>query len=328
MTAHATLPARPRVGLVLGAGGITGIAWLAGALRAIRARTGWEPADADIVSGTSAGAIAGAVLAAGHDPAGLLRYAEEPEALEAAIAAATGHRRPDGRAIPLPGSLGLVAEGLLARDVRRRLVSLSGLVPRGVRSADEIRGLTHEACRGGWPTRTELWLHACDMRSGELVTFGRAGAPQAPLADAVVASCAVPGYYRPVQIGERRYVDGGVHSLANAGELAGAGCDIVVVLSPFATRERGPLVDTAVFGAARAAAAAHGAREVRRLREDGVRVATIAAGPEDIRAMGLNPMDRARSREVLETAERSVAARLGGVLDELGVPAAPLRRAA
>ncbi|MCW3010702.1 MAG: patatin-like phospholipase family protein, partial [Solirubrobacterales bacterium] len=67
-----------RVGVVLGAGGITGIAWLMGALEAVRAHTGWEPGTARVVSGTSAGAVAATVLAAGIDPEELLRMAEEP----------------------------------------------------------------------------------------------------------------------------------------------------------------------------------------------------------------------------------------------------------
>lgn len=77
---------RPRVALVLGAGGITGIAWLSGALTALREETGWDPATADLITGTSAGAVAATVLAAGEDPVGLLRYAEDPDALEEVIA--------------------------------------------------------------------------------------------------------------------------------------------------------------------------------------------------------------------------------------------------
>jgi NTE family protein len=313
-------PRRPRVALVLGAGGITGIAWLAGALAALREQTGWDPASADLITGTSAGAVAATVLAAGEDPAGLLRYAEDPDALDDAIARATADREPEGLAVPWPASVGLALSGLVTRD-RRRASSLAGLIPRGLRSADEIRGLTHDAAASGWPTRTELWLHACDMQTGRLETFGRRGAPESRLADAVVASCAVPGYYRPARIGYRRYVDGGLRSLSNADLLAGERCDVVLVLTPFSTRDRGALLDTAVFGAARAATASRTQREAQILREDGASVAVIAPTPDDVRAMGLNPMDRGRSRNVLETAAASLSPRFDALLDGIVLPA-------
>lgn len=315
-------PGGPKVGLVLGAGGITGIAWLAGALRAVREQTGWDPADADVIAGTSAGAVAATVLAAGQDPCDLLAYAEDPALLAAAIAEATAGRGREGLALPLPGSLALAASGLLGGSPRRRLDALSGLLPRGVRSGDEIRGLTHTAATTGWPSRRELWLHTCDVRTARLVTFGREGAPQASVADAVAASCAVPSYYRPVEIAGRRYVDGGLRSLTNADQLVGEGCDVVLVLSPFSSRHRGALLDTAVFGVVRAATAARTDREVDRLRADGVQVATVHPAADDIRAMGLNPMDRARSRRVLETAEASVAARLPDLLGPVTLPGA------
>jgi NTE family protein len=295
-----------KVGLVLGAGGITGIAWLSGAVRAVREHTGWDPADADIITGTSAGGVVAAVLAAGQDPCDLLRFAEEPETLADAVVLATAGRGPEALRLPLPGSLRLVASALRTR----RLQSLSGLIPRGVRSSNEIRGLTHAACSAGWPGQPELWLHTCDLHSGELVTFGREGAPAADLADAVAASCAVPAYYRPAQIGDREYVDGGLRSLTNADQLADERCDTILILSPFSTTDRGALIDTAILGAARSATALRTQREAALLRETGAEVIVIGPGSADVRAMGINPMERAHSRHVLETAAASVAARL------------------
>ncbi|MTD43262.1 patatin [Conexibacter sp. W3-3-2] len=317
--------ARPRVGLVLGAGGITGIAWLAGALRALREH-GYDPADADLIAGTSAGAVAATVLAAGHDPCDLLAFAEDPGLLREAIVAATAGRGPEGLALPLPGSLGLASSSLLRGGPRGRLGALTGLLPRGVRSSDEIRGLTHAAARSGWPADRRLWLHTWDVRAGRLVTFGRDGAPAATVADAVAASCAVPSYYRPVTIGGRRYVDGGIRSLTNADLLAGEPLDTVLVLTPFSARERGPLLDTAVYGLARTATAARTGRELDRLRAAGMHAALLTPAPADLRAMGLNPMDRGRSRRVLETAHASVAARLDATLDGVPLPAARRRR--
>jgi NTE family protein len=315
---------------VLGAGGITGIAWLLGALDAVREHSGWDPAGADVISGTSAGAVAGAVLASGAEPARLLTYAEDQDALDAAIARATrGRTRHQGRGLPWPGSLALAATGLLARrPTRERLAALVGVLPRGHRRTDEIRGLTHEACAGGWPDR-ELWVHTCDYRTGERVTFGRVGAPDADLADAVAASCALPGFYEPVRIGERRFVDGGLRSFTNADALAGAGCDVVLCLAPFSGSARGPLLDTALLGAARGVTGLDLRREVADLERDGARVAVVEPAEEDLHVMGLNPMDRARSRRVLLTARASVAARLDDLLgDALDDAAPPVRAAA
>jgi len=316
----------PRVGLVLGAGGITGIAWLAGALEALQAHSGWDPADAAIISGTSAGAVVATVLAAGIEPTSLLRYAEEPAELDAAIRLATDGRGRERPSLPWPGSIPLAAAGLVARNPRHRLVSLTGLLPRGLRSSDEIRGLTHHAAAAGWPDAQQLWLHASDYRTGRPVTFGRAGAPPAELADAVVASCAIPGYYRPVRIGGRHYVDGGLRSFTNADRLAGEDCDVVLVLAPFSTRQRGALADTALFGAARSMTAARIEREAEILRAGGAQVVVIDPAAADLNAMGLNLMDRARSRRVVEIATDSVGERLDALLADVDLAGHRRRR--
>jgi NTE family protein len=306
----------------LGAGGITGIAWLAGAVRALEEHAGWEASSADILVGTSAGAIVATVLAADHDPCDLLVYGEQPDTLKAAIERAVRGRDPEPRTLPLPVSLRLGISGLVNPNASR----LSGFLPTGVVSGDEIRGLTHGAVSKGWPTRRELWLNACDAESGRHVTFGRRGAPEVPLADAVVASCAVPSYYRPVSIGGRRYVDGGVRSLTNADLLADQRCDIVIVLSPFSSTQRGPLLNTALFGVPRRATAMQAAREVARLREAGSQVAWIQPTSADIKAMGINPMERARSRHVMNTATASVAALLPAALGAIDLIAPPTQR--
>src|SRR6184192_1146030 len=58
----------PKVGLVLGAGGVMGGAWLTGGLHALATETGWDPASAERIVGTSAGSMMGALLAGGVPP--------------------------------------------------------------------------------------------------------------------------------------------------------------------------------------------------------------------------------------------------------------------
>ncbi len=297
---------------------------------ALQQRTGWDPTTADVIAGTSAGAIVATVLGARHDPAGLLPYAEDAALLRVAIDDATADRPAERLMLPLPGSLRLGVAGLTAPSMRGRLASLSGFLPRGVRSTDEVRGLTHEAVAAGWPEHTALWLHSWDVRDGRLVTFGAPGAPQGDLADAVVASCAVPSYYRPVRIDGRVYVDGGLRSFTNADRLLTENCDIVVCLTPFSSRQRGPLLNTAVFGAVRTATAARTERELQKLRDAGTEVVHLQPTSADIRAMGLNPMDRcsqpqrARDGRGLGGSCARRRARFGGTAGgDVSNPAAP-----
>jgi NTE family protein len=57
-----------RVGLVLGAGGVLGGAWLTGGLNALAQETEWDPGSAEYIVGTSAGSMIGALVAAGVPP--------------------------------------------------------------------------------------------------------------------------------------------------------------------------------------------------------------------------------------------------------------------
>ena len=64
-----------RVGLVLGAGGSVGAAWLIGALDALESETGWSPSTAERIVGTSAGSAARGVAAKGNPSALMAAYA-------------------------------------------------------------------------------------------------------------------------------------------------------------------------------------------------------------------------------------------------------------
>src|SRR5438034_641672 len=78
-----------------------------------------------------------------------------------------------------------------------------------------------------WPSR-DLRITAIDAENGEFVVFKRDSGVE--LVDAVAASCAVPLVYPPATIGERRFIDGGMRSAANA-DLA-TGFDPIVALTP------------------------------------------------------------------------------------------------
>src|SRR4051812_14603227 len=134
---------RPRVGLVLGAGGVLGGAWLVGALHAIATETGWDPGSADRVVGTSAGAMVGALVACGVPPWYMLAtsYGEAVDTLTDVTAAEPDHDehrsagavyRLDSRVPALgPGSWRLAAASL-ARPYRYSPGALiAGWLPKG-----------------------------------------------------------------------------------------------------------------------------------------------------------------------------------------------------
>ncbi len=165
-----------------------------------------------------------------------------------------------------------------------------------------------------WIDRGQTWVVAVDYESGSRVVFGREGAPRASLADAVVASCSVPGWYEPFVIDGRRYVDGGVRSATSLGLLAGTGVEEVWVLAPLASvvadRPREP--HKRLERRVRALLTFALQREVRNLRAAGFKVTVLTPGPEDLAVMGVNLMDPRRRTAVLETSLRTSRRALAG----------------
>jgi NTE family protein len=116
------------------------------------------------------------------------------------------------------------------------------------------------------------------------------------LATAVAASCAVPGYFTPVQIGSDRFVDGVVHSPTNAGVLRDRRLDLVLVLSPMS----GPGRRIDPYGLARRHAGWLARREVATLRRSGIPVVTFRPGHREQQVMGTDVMSVDRLHEVVQ----------------------------
>jgi NTE family protein len=151
-----------------------------------------------------------------------------------------------------------------------------------------------------------------DFDTGHRVMFGRAGAPRVPLADAVVASCSIPGWYEPAVIDGRRYVDGGVRSSTSLQSLAQAGLDEVYVLAPMASLvpDRPSRAAERLERRVRRLITRSLLREAAVLRARGTRVTVLTPGPEDLAAMGANVMDPRRRQPVLDISLRTSAATL------------------
>ncbi len=283
---------------------MVGASWMLGALDALEQYGGFRASEAPVVLGTSVGALIATLVAAelpagamaAHlrgDPADVLADLDANDAMALRLA-----RLP----LPLgPGSLRLM---LAARN---RGAFVSGLLPRGVLSTEGIRALVERAAGSAWPLERDLRIVACDYASGERVEFGRERGPAATPGEAVAASCAIPGIYEPVAIGERRYVDGGVHSHSNLDLLADCGLDTVVALNPMSSgawvgggglRER-------LAAARRRRSAALLAAEVRVLRARGTSVFVLEPAFADLAAMGPNLMARDRRVHAIEAGRAS-----------------------
>ena len=311
----------PRVGVVLGAGGVVGHAFHAGVLAELASATGWDPRDADVVVGTSAGSVVGALLRAGVSPADMAaRAMGEPMSPEGARLAAVADRagprpsipsRPPRRGgLPRMASPGTFLRAAMTlpqlRPVRAGALAAAAL-PAGQVPTELVASGLRPLFRDGWPDR-DLWLGAVRLDTGRRTVFGREGAPTAEVADAVAASCAIPGFFEPVEIGGVRYVDGGAHSPTNADLLAGRELDLVIVSSPMSVA--GNRLRPSLDLPARRLARLYLGREAARLRRSGTPVLAFQPTAADLAVMGLNAMDPARRGPVTRQARESTRRRL------------------
>ncbi|MEU4403569.1 patatin-like phospholipase family protein [Streptosporangium sp. NPDC023963] len=202
--------------LVLGGGGVAGIAWEAGIITGLR-RAGIELGGADLIVGTSAGSVVGTLVATEAD-------LESSVGVQANTEVATVSAV-DMEAVMTAFSL-LYDPSLEPQEARRRVGEMALSVKD---TGAKIETIGNRLPVKEWPQR-RLLITAVDAGTGEFVVWERDSG--APLVSAVASSCAVPCVFPPVEIGGRRYMDGGVRSATNA-DLA-AGSSAVVLLEPLA----------------------------------------------------------------------------------------------
>jgi NTE family protein len=285
--------------LVLGAGGTLGEAWMRGVLSGIESAAEIDFRRCEYVVGTSAGSIVAAALAAGRRPEagdrasrewGAQATTQEPDRdLRGAL------RYLGGEVAKSAGRLGATAAAPLAP------LALAGLEPAGRafraaalsraprpdRRLDSV-GAHIDSLDAQFDGR--LRIMAVDRRNGRRVMFGAPGAPPASVKDAVLASCAVPWLFAPVEIGGREYVDGGVWSPTNLDAAPGGRGARVLCLAPSST---GPL---------RAPTSAALVAEEMALKARGMRVRTVTPDAASSKAIGHNLMDPGRIEGVLDAA--------------------------
>lgn len=280
---------------------------MVGALQALEDESGFRAADADCVLGTSAGALVGVAAAAGISPSEMGEHSDRGASVAGGI---SGPYRASLWPPPLGCGSPRMSVSMLREQRDRSLWALlMGLVPRGVHDTDPIRQAADAVAGADWPRSPALRVVATDYTSGQRVTFGSAGAPPATVGEAVAASCAIPGFFKPVRIGERDYVDGGIHSHSNLDLIAGRDLDLVICLSPMSASTSLPARSMLerLAGARRRRARAVLNAEAGTLRDEGTRVVVLEPDFKDLTEMGANPMARDRAERVLEVARGGVA---------------------
>jgi NTE family protein len=313
---------------VLGAGGVVGQAYHAGVLAALEHDYGWDPRDAEVIVGTSAGSITGALLRSGVPASELAAWTvrapltDEGQILEEMFGSSHPDlaplrplnmvlRRPS---LPRPG---MVLNAIRQpREFRPLRAALSLMGPGEYDIVEQLSALDQ---MDSWPS-DDLYINTVRRTDGKHVVFGRKGAPEAPLHLAVAASCALPGYFTPVDIGRHAYVDGGAHSPTNADLLKDRDLDLVVVVSPMS----GPAaLPYDLYGASRLHSARLAAREVKALRDRGTTVVVFRPGKAEQAAMGNDFLAADRVSDIVQEsflASGSYAARTP-LREMLGSPA-------
>jgi NTE family protein len=295
---------------VLGAGGVVGQAYHSGVLAALETDFGWDARKVDIIVGTSAGSIVGSLLRSGVPASELAAWtvkaplSEEGRVLHRILGTEIPEFEPFRPGLLLRRPPSLPGWEMMQRAVirpwhfRPLTAALALLAPGRLDIAEQLAPLGEVEGRA-WPER-DLWICAVRRRDGRRVVFGRPGSPVAPLHLAIAASCAVPGYFAPVEIGGHTYVDGGAHSPTNAAILRGCALDLVVVVSPMSGPA--PPVPTNLYEASRRHAGRLVRREVQALRASGTAVVVFRPGPAEQAVMGGNFMARDGVHQVVQQA--------------------------
>ena len=258
--------------LVLGGGGVTGVAWEVGVIAGL-AEHGVDLAGADLVVGTSAGSVVGVDVRSGLGISEF--YKRQTAPYDSGEVSAQM-----GRAVLL--QYGLAVALTRKPEVARKRLGRVALRAKTETEAERRRVFEELMPITQWPS-ARLQITAVETVSGEFTVFDADSGVS--LIDAVGASCAVPGIWPAVTINGKRYMDGGMRSAANV-DLA-AGHDKVVVIAPL-HQGFGPIASVA--------------SQVSALRAQGSEVVVITPDKAAVRSIGKN---------VLDPTNRPAAARSG-----------------
>jgi NTE family protein len=223
--------------LVLGGGGPVGRAWEFGLMDGF-AGQGIDLGTADLIVGTSAGAVVGALLA-------LKQGFGAPPKIDAATVSTPPPVRSDGMA-DLAAAMVRAAQSPEPELIRAEIGRMALDAQTISEEASVSRVMFAPFVGQAWPN--QFRATTVNARTGQLQVWDAFSG--APLERAIAASTAAPCIWPPITINGERYIDGGVRSMLNA-DLA-IGFDIVIAVSCFALTARdkaGPVFFTAMNAA-------------------------------------------------------------------------------
>ena len=243
----AAKPPSDRRALVLAGGGITGLAYEIGALRALDdLLVGNTVNDFDLYVGTSAGSLAAALLANGVTPTEMALVLAGTDDRIIPPTRWTIYRPNVGEAarnlLKLPELIREMAWELVRHPSRLNPLDIIGmlspLLPSGLFTCAELQrylqrlfavdGLTDQFAE----LHRELLIVSCAIDSSERVVFSRDSDPPIPISSAVAASGAIPILFKPVRIDGVDYVDGGIKGISAIDLAVDRGASLIVVINP------------------------------------------------------------------------------------------------
>lgn len=288
----------PKTALVMGCGGTIGGAWIVAALHALAEQTGWDPAAADVLQGTSAGAEIVTMLAGGVSIADLVAMHRE----QASDPRLCRHVEDAPRGLPPIPRPPLLNPALMRSE--SGLTALTGIAPTGRGDTGWLQRIADSfQAEGGWLAHPGARMVAYDFQRGQRVTFGAAGSPKVTVGEALRASWAIPGWMPPVRIGDRAYVDGGAASTASVDLVGPDDADIVYVIAPMASAPgvRVPGLGGVVeYRLLRRPMSTRLSAEIAAVRARGQQVVPILPTADDLAGLGANFMNRSRRRAAFE----------------------------
>lgn len=288
------------------------MAYHAGVLRALEEVGGFRADDADLVVGTSAGSMMGAMLRSGLSTDDLYRAStgEHPELGQAQQRSpwAAAWDGPVDAMRRLIGSVYVLQRSAVRLPVPPLPAALRRAFPAGFFTIDDAEDTMSEVLPNAWPDRP-LWLVTVDVRTGRRVVLGTKDPVRTDLHTAVKASCAIPAFFLPQRVEGRTLVDGGVHSTSNLDLATGFGAHVAIAVVPMAfdTSPRPSL--------ARQLGRLHAQRrldgELAETKRSGTAVLLLRPTAEDLDAFGgLNMMRREGNERVARVAYDSAARQL------------------
>lgn len=338
-------PSRPKIGLCLTGGAITGAIYQVGCLAAFEeALEGFDAADLDVYIGASAGATVSLALAGGYSAGRLYRALLNPADDFFALQRAHLLRldRTEFRRVrkSITGAARrLVASAVtkpLAIDLWTELERFFDSLPAGLFTMDAYASFLEDFCRrrriadrfSGLPRTLRIVAH--DLDAGKRTIFGGEGFEDVSVPLAVAAASAFPPVFAPVRIDGRDYVDAGIGEVGHADVALAEGCNLIIVINPVVPIESDPeaaaiptghgtkrrLRDKGLLWVASQSARMRSEGRFRALMErfrganPDVRVLLIEPDARETKLHLYSPMNFAARRVIMEDAFAGTAARL------------------